>query len=102
MVVKKKHDGSKLYVKLIGELDECSAGYVRTVLDDLFLIESYSSVIFDLCELEFMDSTGIGVFIGRYKLLKNRNVPVYILNPQRQIEKIFMMSGIYEIMPKIS
>ena len=50
----------------------------------------------------FMDSTGIGVLLGRYKILHNRNKNIYISNPSNAIEKIFRMSGIYEIMPKIS
>ena len=58
--------------------------------------------IMDFSEVTFMDSTGIGVLIGRYKKLKTKNKPVYIMNPNNHIEKIFKMSGLYEIMPKIS
>ena len=49
-----------------------------------------------------MDSTGIGVLIGRYKKLKTNKVPIYICNPSNHVEKIFQMTGLYEIMPKIS
>ena len=52
--------------------------------------------------LEFMDSTGIGVLLGRYKLLRSKQKESYIYNPSPVIEKIINMSGIYEIMPKIS
>ena len=55
----------------------------------------------DLSELEFMDSTGIGVLIGRYKKMKDRSIPIYICNPSSHAEKIFKMTGLYEIMPKI-
>jgi stage II sporulation protein AA (anti-sigma F factor antagonist) len=87
---------------LIGELDENSAVYSRTTLDKLFNDTNYKQVIIDLSGLEFMDSTGIGVLIGRYKKLKNNKIPIYICNPSNHIEKIFKLSGLYEIMPKIS
>ena len=91
-----------LRVKLAGELDEYSATCTRDKLDKLFSNESFNKVVIDMSELTFMDSTGIGVLIGRYKKIKNNNKQIYITNPNKQIEKIFVMSGIYEIMPKIS
>ncbi len=87
---------------LCGELDEHSSHYTRLVLDKTLDSNSYKQVIIDLSDLEFMDSTGIGVLIGRYKKIKSKKVPVYICNPNGTIEKIFKMSGLYEIMPKIS
>jgi len=102
MQIKSRIYNNTLYVLLNGELDEYTAVYTRTQLDTLFSKITYSQVIIDLTELSFMDSTGIGVLIGRYKKLKNNKVPIYICNPSNQIEKIFKISGLYEIMPKIS
>ena len=88
---------------MIGELDEANAPYVRTNLDQMLEREkNFNKVIIDLSQLEFMDSTGIGVMLGRYKKLQSRNIPIYIINPSRQAEKIFQMAGLYDIMPKIS
>ena len=91
-----------LYVMLSGELDEYSASYIREHLDKTFENSEFNSVVFEMSSLDFMDSTGIGVLIGRYKKLKKNNKKIYISNPTRAIEKIFNMSGIYDIMPKIS
>ena len=103
MQIKTKLHNQALYVLLIGELDECCAPYVRSNLDNVFDNEKrFNKVVFDLSQLDFMDSTGIGVMIGRYKKLQTRNIPIYIINPSRQAEKIFQMSGLYDIMPKIS
>ena len=55
-----------------------------------------------MSELTFMDSTGVGVLIGRYKKLATKSLPIYISNPSNVAEKIFNMSGLYDIMPKIS
>ena len=91
-----------LKISLNGELDECSASFTRNYLDDAIKSNIYDYVVFDMSYLEFMDSTGIGVLLGRYKLLRSKQKESYIYNPSPVIEKIINMSGIYEIMPKIS
>jgi stage II sporulation protein AA (anti-sigma F factor antagonist) len=88
-------------VMLIGELDEYSANYTRNYLDELFKKNNFENVIMDMSRLDFMDSTGIGVLLGRYKKLKENKKRIYIANPSNSIEKLIKMSGIYEIMPKI-
>lgn len=90
-----------LYILFQGELDEYSAGYTRDFLDNAFQKLNFSDVVLDLRDLEFMDSTGIGVLIGRYKYLRNKSKRIFISNANSTIEKIINMSGIYEIMPKI-
>ncbi len=101
MHIKSKVYNGTLYVILCGELDEHSASHTRITLDDIFSGGDFNQIIIDLSELEFMDSTGIGVLIGRYKKMKNRNIPIFICNPSKHAEKIFKMTGLYEIMPKI-
>lgn len=101
MHIKTKVYRNTLYVLLCGELDEHSATHVRSTLDNVFSGSDFSQVIFDLSELEFMDSTGIGVLIGRYKKMKSRHIPIFISNPSSHAEKIFKMTGLYDIMPKI-
>lgn len=101
MQIKSKVNNRTLYVVLSGELDEHSASHTRLSLDDIFMAGDFDQVIIDLSELDFMDSTGIGVLIGRYKKMKSRNIPIYICNPSRQAERIFKMTGLYDLMPKI-
>ena len=102
MQIRNRIYNNTLYVVLSGELDEYSATEVRLTLDELFEKEGFNQVIVDLSELEFMDSTGVGVMLGRYKKLKGKKVPIFICNPSSHAEKIFKMTGLYEIMPKIS
>lgn len=102
MQVKHRLHNGTLYVILSGELDEHNANYVRKTMDGLFDMRMCNQVIIDLSEMDFMDSTGIGVLLGRYKILKEHGVPIFICNPSTQAEKIFKMTGLYELMPKIS
>ena len=102
MQIKHRIYNSILYVSLKGELDEHTAKHTTTALDCLFETLKFKQVIIDLSELGFMDSTGIGVLIGRYKKLKQRGAGTFITNPSHHAEKIFKLTGLYEIMPKIS
>ena len=102
MKIKYNLDKTTLYIYLLGELDECSATKTRESLDKLITqVSGINKVIFNLSGLSFMDSTGIGMLIGRYKKLKTQRISVYIENPTQQIEKVLQVSGLYQIMPKI-
>ena len=102
MQIKNRIYENTLYVILSGELDEHSAYQTRITLDDIFTNPNFNQVIIDLSELDFMDSTGIGVLVGRYKKLKDKNIPIFICNPSTHAERIFKMTGLYDIMPRIN
>ncbi len=103
MEIKYKKSTSILTVYVYGELDECSASTAKEILDKVIFDNiNVKKVVFDLSGLSFMDSTGVGVLIGRYKKMKDYSVPIYISNPSTHAEKIFKMTGLYDIMPKIS
>ena len=99
-VLVKKIDG-RIYFRLIGELDERSSHDIREKMDRILDNESYSSIVLDMKELTFMDSTGIGVIIGRYKRLKPLGKDIYVMSPSRQVDKIMNTTGLYQIVKKI-
>lgn len=102
MQVKSRIVNRTLYILLSGELDEYTAQTVRKTLDTLLDTQKgFVQIVMDLSELTFMDSTGIGVLIGRYKKMKELDKPIFITNPSRNAERIFKMAGLYELMPKI-
>lgn len=96
---------NELQISICGELDENSAFAVRTTIDRVVsshLNDGPISVVLDLSEISFMDSTGIGMLLGRYKKFAKRNVIISLKNPSRNADRILKMAGIYEIMPKVS
>jgi len=101
MQIKSRVHNGTLYVLLCGELDEHTAVYTRITMDEIFDKPNFNKIVIDLSELVFMDSTGIGVLIGRYKKMKEKDIPIFIANPSSHAEKIFKITGLYEIMPKI-
>lgn len=101
MDIKYKKNNLSLTIYIYGELDEYTASTAKEVLDKL-LFENLNSkkVIFDLSGLTFMDSTGVGLLIGRYKKLKQFNIPIYISGASISTEKVIELAGLYKIMPK--
>lgn len=95
-------DKNTLVVYLSGELDEHSAELVRNAVDPAIERGNFAALCFDLSRLGFMDSTGIGVIIGRYKLARRHNISVCVRAPGPTVDKIFQMSGLYEIISKIA
>ena len=92
-----------LYIRLCGEVDEHNASAARRDADKLadnFAVRADKAVI-DLGSVSFMDSTGIGFLIGRYKAFRRFGLPVYIANPNRATDKILLIGGIYAIIPKV-
>jgi len=97
--------GDSVCANLSGELDEYSAEYVRLSLDMLLkdpALAKENKLVLDFSSVSFMDSTGIGVLLGRYNKFIKRDVALYIKNPQHHVDRILKMTGIYELMPKIS
>ncbi|MCH5350376.1 MAG: STAS domain-containing protein [Clostridiales bacterium] len=90
----------ELIIKLAGELDEKSGPLVRMTLDSLIDSAKFKRIRIDMSKLSFMDSTGIGVLIGRYKRLKPRGVPIILQSPTPTVDRVLKLSGIYNIMIK--
>ena len=60
------------------------------ILDD----EKFHQVVVDLAELEFMNSTGLGVMIGRKNKLQSKNITIYLMILNKFTERIYYMTGL--------
>ena len=102
MELKSNLKGDDLYIYLSGELDEHSVSSVREKADRMIDDNAgLSRAVFNLAGVKFMDSTGIGFLIGRYKKLKKYGMGMYLENPNVGADTILELSGIYTLMPKI-
>ena len=90
-----------LYITLSGEMDECSAQSARAKCDKLIDDNlGVTKIIINLSEVAFMDSTGIGFLIGRYKKASKLSIPLCVEKPNFAADKILNLSGIYSLIPK--
>ena len=79
------------------ELDHHHADILRAEVELLIHIHHVKNLVFDFSETDFMDSSGIGVLIGRCRNLGYRNGIVYARNLNQRVEKIFRASGLEKI-----
>ena len=101
MQIKESVARGTLYIKLIGEMDEYSAQSVRARCDEIIDKNcSVDRIIINLSEVAFMDSTGIGFLIGRYKKAARLGIPLSVQAPNLAADKLLNLSGIYTLIPK--
>ena len=84
-------------VVIAGELDHCAAPQIRRMLDDLLRDPALTHLILDLENLTFMDSSGIGVLLGRLRTLQARGGTLSVKNMQPSVEKLFRLSGLQRV-----
>lgn len=87
----------KLIAYINGELDHHSAEEVRNKIDDRLSRDNLNKLIMDFSEVTFMDSSGIGVVIGRFKKLSYENGVVCLINVNENIKRVFELSGMFKI-----
>ena len=86
-----------MVIRLIGEMDQENVGNLRNKLIKIIEEKNVKNMVINMEKLEFMDSTGIGIIIGRYNQLKTNKKKLYVTNTNEQINKLFKISGIYTI-----
>ena len=84
-------------VVIAGELDHCAAPQIRQMLDDLLSDPTLTHLVLDLENLTFMDSSGIGVLLGRLRTLQARGGTMSVKNLQPPVEKLFRLSGMHRV-----
>ena len=94
-------DEKKVVVKIVGELDESASNVAKQELDSILNSTNTKALLFDMARMSFMDSTGIGFLIGRYKKFSRYGIAVYLTNPSQSTDKILSMSGVYTLMPRV-
>ena len=86
-----------LVASIDGEIDHHSAAKCRQAIDSEFLKTKAQNIVFDFSKLHFMDSSGIGLIMGRYKLLAPVGGKVLLAGVSPQLYRLISISGIYKI-----
>lgn len=86
-----------LMIRLPEEIDHHGAGVICENADRLLLREDVCNVVFDFENTRFMDSSGIGIIMGRYRKISCFGGKVYCLHVDRQIQRILRVSGLNKI-----
>ncbi len=86
-----------LVIQIEGDIDHHSAALIKQKIDKEFSRAQAKNIIFDFSKVTFMDSSGIGMIIGRYKLLEASGGTLLIASINPEVSKIFELSGLKKI-----
>lgn len=89
-----------LIIHINGELDHHNAVNIREIADKKIYDNSIKNILFDFEQTNFMDSSGIGVIMGRYKMVHSLGGKVGVINARKNVEKILLFSGLNKIIRK--
>lgn len=99
MNVKHIIEDKVLIFEIVEELDHHTCDKIRKRTDYELQRFMPKKVIFDLKNVKFMDSAGIGFILGRYKIVNSFGGTLEIINVEKSLKKIFEMSGMLKIIP---
>lgn len=87
-----------LLVRMPEEIDHHAAAKISERADAYMIQEKIDHIVFDFEDTRFMDSSGIGIVMGRYKKLSCFGGKVFAIHLNHQMERIVAVSGLYKIM----
>ena len=86
-----------LCIKMPEEVDHHSAAILRNRVDAILDHQPVRHVAFDFSRTTFMDSSGIGMIMGRYRKVIQKNGEIRAIHVDDRINRILQLSGIYKI-----
>ncbi|MBU6146390.1 MAG: anti-sigma F factor antagonist [Paenibacillaceae bacterium] len=92
-----EHTGDTLIVRLCGELDHHQADTVRTHMESSLSAPHVRHIVLNCAQLTFMDSSGIGVILGRYKQIIPRQGKLLICNANETVHRLMELAGLFKI-----
>jgi stage II sporulation protein AA (anti-sigma F factor antagonist) len=92
-----KIENDALVINLSGEIDHHSAVGVRSDIDTLVFETRPKRLILELSDITFMDSSGLGLIMGRYALIKDLGGSLLLRSPSVAVMKILGLSGMDRI-----
>lgn len=91
--------GNILTIKIPEELDHHSAQEIRAESDRILEEQRIRQIVFDFRATRFMDSSGIGMIMGRYRSMGQMGGSVRAVHVRERVAKILELSGIYRVIP---
>ena len=88
--------GTNLTIKIPAELDHHNSEILKVRADQIIQRKNIRSLTLDFGKTWFMDSSGIGMIMGRYKNMRFMGVTVIAIHVNERIRRILTLSGIYK------
>lgn len=94
MAARIEYKKKEIRVYLSGEIDHHSASIIRVSIDDAIIHKRPSLLILDFSAVSFMDSSGIGLVMGRYKLMKTVHGKIVVDNLSPGAYRVMKLAGL--------
>lgn len=91
-----------LIVTLKGEIDHHTCVEIRERVDREYQKRRAKNILFDFSHIAFMDSSGIGLLMGRYRNVSICGGTIGIYNVSHKVDKVLNLSGVYKLMKQYS
>lgn len=95
--MKYKVDKETIVISLPEELDHNVATSIRAIADEAIYSGMVRNVEFDFTRTRFMDSSGIGMIMGRYKLVNPLGGKIYVSGVEKNVARIIKLSGLHKL-----
>ena len=89
--------GCFLTARVRGEIDHHTAVTIRNGIDAAIFEKRPRRLIMDLSGVTFMDSSGLGLIMGRFTVMKELGGDVVVYNPSREIQSILTLAGLERV-----
>lgn len=86
-----------LLIQMPKEIDHHESIRIKEKADNYIERKNIKTIVFDFKDTNFMDSSGIGIIVGRYKKISLLGGSIKAIHVNDRIKKIFMISGLYKI-----
>ena len=94
-------DSRTVVVRINEEIDHHTCEKIKNKIDLALEFRKAKFLIFDFDGVNFMDSSGIGLIMGRYKIINKHGGQAFMINLKPTVRKIFQMSGIFKILDEV-
>ena len=92
-------NGDTLQIFIEGDIDHHTAKFIREEIDKAIYYYRPQNAIMDLSSITFMDSSGLGLILGRYTQIIQLGGNFKLINPTPQISKILVLAGVDRLIP---
>lgn len=90
-----------LTIDIEGDIDHHTAKFIRGEIDKAIFYYRPKIALLNVGKVDFMDSSGLGLILGRYTSVREVGGTLKIVDPSREIEKILSLAGIERLIPVI-
>ncbi len=86
-----------LMIRMPTEIDHHKSVNISSKADRFILSREVQNIVFDFSQTTFMDSSGIGILVGRYKKISCFGGKVYAVHTDSRIRRILLLAGVENI-----